>query len=50
MIEVIQGKTDVSDEQKKALEYLERFIEESDLPTLTSFLNFSTKVTVSSLL
>ena len=42
MIEVIQWDTDVSDEQKKALEYLKQFIEESDLPTLTSFLKFST--------
>ena len=28
--------------KKKALEILKRFIEESDLPTLTSFLKFST--------
>ena len=42
MIEVIQWDTDVLDEQKKALEYLKQFIEESDLPTLTSFLKFST--------
>ena len=41
MIEVIQWETDVSDQQKKALEFLKRFIEESDLPTLTSFLKFS---------
>ena len=42
MIEVIQWENDVSDQQKKALEFLKRFIEESDLPTLTSFLKFST--------
>ena len=42
MIEVIQWETDVSDQQKKALEFLKRFIEKSDLPTLTSFLKFST--------
>ena len=33
--------TDVSDQQSKALEFLKRFIEESDLLILTSFLKFS---------
>ena len=42
MIEVIQWETDVSDQQKKAFEFLKRFIEESDLPILTSFLKFPT--------
>ena len=32
--------TDVSDQQSKALEFLKRFIEESDLLILTSFLKF----------
>ena len=42
MIEIIQRETDVSDQQKKGLEFLKRFIEESYLPTLASFLKFST--------
>ena len=42
MIEVIQWEANVSDQQKKALEFLKQFIEESDLPSLTPFLKFST--------